>query len=173
MATLALKRSIEIMLSVVSPLLTDDPANNTASAQISDNDNSFWNVRLSRQGDTLTVRMGPVGEGQDHSEFSSNPPPVSCHDNIGERWVARLVPHKNPRLSKTLSVDTETMTCGATIEASKVLHNSQFCFDIVMTLGDESSSSPIDLPKQVEATSKNYDVMHVLLKDIYSVDVCF
>ncbi|KAF8917740.1 hypothetical protein BGZ58_005027, partial [Dissophora ornata] len=175
MATLAVKETLEVVLNVVSSFLTDDPANNTASAQISYDDYTFWDVRLSRQGDTLTVHVGLKDEGQDHPGFStllldSNPPPVSYHDNLGGYWAARLVPHKNPRLSKILSLDTEKMICGGTIEVSKVLLNGQFCFDIVLTTGNELSRKLTHVPKRVEMTSKIYDVMQVLLKDIYSVD---
>ncbi|KAF8915968.1 hypothetical protein BGZ58_005405, partial [Dissophora ornata] len=171
MTTLAFKKTIGAVLSVVSSFPTDDPANNTASAEISDDDGRIWKLRLSRQGNILTLHAGPKDDEQDHPEYSnfSDPPPVSCQDNLGAHWVARLVPHKNPRLSKPLFLDTEKFTCGGTIEVNKVLHNGRFCFDIVLTFGD----SPIDAPKRVEATSKIYDIMKVLLKDIYSVDVCF
>ncbi|KAF8914560.1 hypothetical protein BGZ58_005698, partial [Dissophora ornata] len=160
MATVAAKKTYEVVLSVVSSILTDDPANNTATVQISDHDYTSWNVRLSRKRDTLTVHVGLEEEGQARhglltSLFGSKPPLTNYHDNLGGYRVARLVPHKNPRLSKTLSLGTGKLICGGAIE------------------GDELSSSPIDPPKRVEAISKNYDVMQILLKDIYSVDVCF
>ncbi|KAF9916612.1 hypothetical protein BX616_003325 [Lobosporangium transversale] len=63
-------------------------------------------------------------------------------------------------------------TFTASIPANRVLYQGKYCFDLIFSTSDEPLLPPLSPTEETELT-KSRNIMQTMLKDIYSVDVCF
>ncbi|KAF9132067.1 hypothetical protein BGW39_000862 [Mortierella sp. 14UC] len=144
----------EITLKVASPLFGENSSQQIVSTKCAYN--STWTINLTRAGETLTIDVAyNRGSHLDYTIYNSML--ILPHEEVGTSYCV---------LTGTIQFIAAGSHKGV-IEAEKVIKDGNYRFDIVFC-GSEGL-----LRKPALVTTKNMDIVPLLLKDARSADVCF
>ncbi|KAF9174453.1 hypothetical protein BGX21_000467 [Mortierella sp. AD011] len=129
-------------------------------------DGSSWSVKLSRSFDIFTVGITWIGNPRSTEEHMFDCPYKYIH-------IASQTSQRGVTVNACYSWDRQPAE--ATIEAKKVSHDGKYIFDISISTEKDLPENQIDVleSRPQDIVIRNHDIMSILLKDIYSVDVCF
>ncbi|KAG0006205.1 hypothetical protein BGZ80_002540 [Entomortierella chlamydospora] len=129
-------------------------------------DGSSWSVKLTRSFDFFTVGISWIGNPRSAEDYMFDCPYKHIH-------IASQTSQGGVTVNACYFWDRQPAE--ATIEARKVFHEGKYVFDISISTEKKLPEKQIDVleSRPQDIVIRNHDIMSILLKDIYSVDVCF